>query len=111
MRLVRPALVLGLLAALTAAGAATADPLPRLGVDPQCFAPTTHIDPMVGPTGQPTNPAWIQRDEINQYCATLRLRDQAASPAYGRANLTLGAKEQIRRWQEQIADGPGHIKG
>src|SRR3954464_9821787 len=111
MRLVRPALVMALLAALASAGTATADPLPGLGVDPQCFAPTTRIDPMVGPTGTPTNPAWIQRDQINQYCATLRLRDQAASPAYGQANLTLGAQEQARRWQEQLADGPGHVKG
>jgi hypothetical protein len=111
MRLARPALVVALLAALTAAGTATADPLPGLGVDPQCFAPTTRIDPMVGPTGQPTNPAWIKRDELNQYCATLRLRDQAASPAYGRANLTVGAQLLASRAQEQAADGPGHVKG
>src|SRR6478672_2309131 len=111
MRLARPALAVALLASLTAGGLASADPLPGLGVDQQCFAPTTRIDPMPGPTGTPTNPEWIARDQVNQYCATLRLRDQVASPAYGEANLTLGAQEQARRWQEQIADGPGHIKG
>src|SRR4051812_27239469 len=111
MRLVRPALVMALLAALASAGNATADPLPGLGVDPQCFAHTTRIDPMADPTGVPTNPAWIQRDQVNQYCATLRLRDQAASPAYGKANLTLGAQLYASRVQEQVADGPHHVKG
>jgi dienelactone hydrolase len=111
MRLTRPALAAALLAALTAGGTATADPLPGLGVDPQCYAPTTRIDPMPDPTGAPTNPAWIQRDQVNQYCATLRLRDQAASPAYGQANLTLGAQLYASRLQEQAADGPGHVKG
>ena len=111
MRLTRPALAVALLASLTAGGLASADPLPGLGVDPQCFAPTTRIDPMADAMGTPTNPEWIARDQVNQYCATLRLRDQAASPAYGNANLTLGAQEQARRLQEQLADGPGHIKG
>src|SRR5690348_4265092 len=111
MRLVRPALALVLLAALTAAGHATADPLPGMGVDPQCFAPTTRIDPQADATGTPTNPEWIARDQLNQYCATLRLRDQAASPAYGTANVTLGAQLYAARLQEQVADGPGHVKG
>jgi dienelactone hydrolase len=111
MRLVRPVLVGALLASLAAAGLASADPLPGLGVDAQCFAHTTRIDPMVDSNGTATNPAWIQRDAVNQYCATLRLRDQAASPAYGKENLSLGAQEQLRRLQEQIADGPGHVKG
>src|SRR3954447_20081438 len=111
MRLARPALAVALLASLTAGGLASADPLPGLGVDQQCFAPTSRIDPMADATGTPTNPAWIARDQVNQYCATLRLRDQAASPAYGKANLTLGAQEQVRRLQEQLADGPGHVKG
>ncbi|MCA1712145.1 MAG: hypothetical protein LC789_11125 [Actinobacteria bacterium] len=111
MRLSRTALVLALLTGGVAAGSASAEPLPGLGVDPQCYAHTTRIDPMPGPTGTPTNPAWIERDQLNQYCATLRLRDQAASPAYGRANLTQGAQEEARRLQEQLADGPGHVKG
>src|SRR4051794_656970 len=111
MRLARPALAVALLASVAVIGAAAADPLPGLGVDAQCFAPTTRIDPMADATGTPTNPAWIQRDEINQYCATLRLRDQAASPAYGQANLTLGAQLYASRIQEQAADGPGHVKG
>jgi dienelactone hydrolase len=111
MRLARPALVLTMLASLVAAGAASADPLPGLGVDTQCFAHTTRIDPQPDASGHPTNPAWIQRDAVNQYCATLRLRDQAASPAYGKANLTLGAELMAARMQEQVADGPGHVKG
>src|SRR4051812_25736127 len=111
MRLVRPALLVALLASLVAAGSASADPLPGLGVDAQCFAPTTRIDPQADGNGTPTNPAWIERDQVNQYCATLRLRDQAASPAYGKANLTLGAQLTAARLQEQVADGPGHVKG
>jgi dienelactone hydrolase len=111
MPVARPVLVLALLASLVVARAATADPLPGLGVDRQCFAPTTRIDPQPDPSGTPTNPAWISRDQVNQYCATLRLRDQAASPAYGRANLSRGAQLAAARWQEQLADGPGHVKG
>jgi dienelactone hydrolase len=84
---------------------------PVLGVDTQCFAPQQRIDPMVNAAGAPTNPAWIQRDAINQYCATLRLRDQAASPAYGQGNVTLGAKLYAEQAQEQLADGPGHVHG
>lgn len=111
MRLLRPALAAALVTAVVAAGLAAADPLPGLGVDRQCFAHTTRIDPMADANGTPTNPAWVARDQINQYCATLRLRDQAASPAYVQANVVLGAQEEARRAQEQIADGPGHVKG
>lgn len=107
----RPLLLAAALLGVVAATAATAAPLPGLGVDPQCFAHTTRIDPMSGPNGVPTNPAWIQRDQLNQYCATLRVRDQAASPAYGQSNVTLGAQLFAQRWQEQLADGPGHVKG
>ena len=41
-------------------------------VDARCFAPTTRIDPHVV-NGMPTNPAWLERDALNQYCATLQL--------------------------------------
>ncbi len=81
------------------------------GVDPQCFAPQVRLDPMAGPNGVPTNPEWIARDTVNQYCATLRVRDQAASPAYGQGNVSLGAQLFAQQAQEQIADGPGHLHG
>ena len=89
---------------------ASAEPLPTTGIDTRCFAPATHIDPQVV-NGQVTNPAWIARDALNQYCATLRIRDQVASPAYGTTNVTEGAKLYAAQAQEQVADGPGHVHG
>ena len=87
---------------------ASADPL--VGVDPQCFAKAERIDPQVQ-NGIATNPAWIERDQINQYCATLRIRDQLNNPAFGYGNLTVGAQLYAAQWQEQIDDGPGHVHG
>src|SRR5581483_9440421 len=50
---------------------------PGSSLDRECFSPAeSHVDAKPGPGGQPTNPAWYQRDALNQYCATLRLRDQ-----------------------------------
>lgn len=108
--LIRSAVAVG---ALTCLAVATAAPAvaPVVGVDAQCFAPQQRIDPMVNAAGQVTNPAWLARDAVNQYCATLRVRDQAASPAYGQGNLTLGAQLYAAGAQEQIADGPGHVHG
>src|SRR5439155_3285697 len=65
----------------------------------------------VDAAGTPTNPDWIRRDAVNQYCATLRIRDQLASPAFGYGNLTLGAQLWADQAQEQAADGPGHLHG
>jgi dienelactone hydrolase len=84
---------------------------PPVGVDTQCFAPAGHPDPQPNSNGQPTNPAWIQRDEINQYCATLRIRDQLASPAFGSGNLTVGGQLYAAQAEEQAADGPNHLHG
>jgi hypothetical protein len=84
---------------------------PPVGVDPQCFAPAGHPDPQPDSNGQPTNPAWIQRDEINQYCALLRIRDQLDSPAFGYGNLTVGGQMYAQQAQEQGADGPDHVHG
>ncbi|MCU1600283.1 MAG: hypothetical protein JWO22_992 [Frankiales bacterium] len=108
----RPRLLIAtaLLATLPFAAASSGDPLPTTGVDQDCFAPATRIDPMVV-AGTPTNPAWLQRDALNQACATLRLRDQVASPAYGTTNLTEGAQLFGAQAQEQVADGPGHVHG
>ncbi|MDQ1697565.1 MAG: hypothetical protein QOJ03_2918, partial [Frankiaceae bacterium] len=84
---------------------------PVAGVDPQCFAPAGHPDPQVNSTGAPTNPQWILRDQVNQYCATLRIRDQLASPAFGYGNLTVGGQLYAAQAQQQVADGPGHVHG
>ncbi len=67
--------------AAAATGIGSAEPV--LGVDPACYAPAG--DP------EPGTPEWLQRDAVNQYCATLRPRDQAASPAFGFGNLGQGA--------------------
>jgi len=82
-----------------------------IGIDTQCFAAAGHPDPQVNANGQPTNPAWIERDELNQYCALLRIRDQLGSPAFGYGNLTVGGEEYAAQAQEQLADGPGHVHG
>jgi hypothetical protein len=56
---------------------------PALGVDYQDC-----IDPAGNPA--PGSAAWQERDAINQYCATLRLRDQVDNPAYDNANRAEG---------------------
>jgi dienelactone hydrolase len=81
------------------------------GVDTQCFAPQEQIDPMATSNGTPTNPAWIQRDQLNQYCATLRLRDQFDSPSYGFGDLLVGDTLYAQQAQQQVANGPGHLHG
>ena len=86
--------------ALGAAAPAAAEPV--VGVDASCFAPAG--DPAPG------TPEWQQRDTHNQYCATLRNRDQFLSPAFGFGNLTQGAT----LWAEQMADraaDPSHPRG
>jgi hypothetical protein len=82
------------------------------GVDTECFAAAdNHIDPRPNSSGTPTNPAWLQRDALNQYCATLRLRDQFTNPAYGFENALQGDGLWISQLGQQISDGPGHIHG
>lgn len=76
-----------------------------LGVDYACLSAPPKQDPAPG------SPAWQLRDTFNQYCATLRLRDQYDSPAYGNANRIEGAKLYAAQLQEQAGDGPGHIHG
>ena len=78
-------------------------------------APVVGVDyqDCVDPAGDPApgTAAWQQRDAVNQYCATLRLRDQVDSPAYGNANRAEGNNLYLAQPQEQAADGPGHIHG
>jgi alpha-beta hydrolase superfamily lysophospholipase len=81
-------------------------------VDSRCFsAASNHLDPKANAQGQPTNPAWYERDALNQYCATLRLRDQFTNPAYGNENLIQGDGLWLQELGEQFQDGPGHLHG
>jgi len=81
-------------------------------VDTDCFsAADNSINPDVDSSGIPTNPAWFERDALNQYCATLRLRDQYASPAYAFEDVVQGDSLWIGQLGDQISDGPGHIHG
>jgi hypothetical protein len=70
------------------------------GVDYSCLnAPPKH-DPAPG------SAAWQLRDTLNQYCATLRLRDQFDSTAYGNANKIEGDKLYAAQLEEQAGDEP-----
>jgi hypothetical protein len=87
---------------------------PSIGtsVDTQCFsAADNHIDPDANSSGTPTNPAWYERDALNQYCATLRLRDQYTNPAYSYEDVVQGDSLWLEQLGQQISDGPGHIHG
>ena len=90
---------LALATGLTAPAAAE----PLVGVDTSCFA-HAETDPAPG------TPEWQQRDTHNQYCATLRLRDQYLSPAFGFGNVTQGAELYAEQWLDQAAD-PTHPRG
>jgi alpha-beta hydrolase superfamily lysophospholipase len=81
-------------------------------VDQQCFSKAdNHINPKVNSSGQPTNPAWIERDVLNQYCATLRLRDQYTNRAYGYENATQGDSLWLQELGAELGEGPQHIHG
>src|SRR4051812_32152960 len=115
LRLLRTTSVAAVLATAAAAPLALAGPpsyqAPPVGVDRHCFAPAGHPDPQVDSSGHPTNPAWIQRDLVNQYCAFGRIRDQLASPAFGYGNLTVGGQLYAQQAEEQAGDGPNHLHG
>ena len=84
---------------------------PATGVDTACFsAADNHVDPEVS-HGVPTNPAWYERDALNQYCATLRLRDQVTNPAYGFEIAQQGAALWLSQLSDQVSGLPGHIHG
>ena len=85
---------------------------PGSAVDKECFAAAdNHLNPGAGRGGTPTNPAWYRRDALNQYCATLRLRDQFANRAYGYENITQGDGLWLDQLGQQLSVGPGHIHG
>jgi hypothetical protein len=92
--------------------AGVAPATPGSSVDRECFsASDNHIDPKPGPGGQPTNPAWLARDALNQYCSTLRIRDQVTNRAYGYENLAQGDELWLDQLGQQISNAPGHIDG
>jgi dienelactone hydrolase len=98
--LLRGACGLTMTAALALPAAAHAAPL--LGPDMSCVAPAGNP--------APGTPAWQQRDTLNQYCASLRNRDQLASPAFGFGNVTQGASLYVDQTAEQLGD-PSHPRG
>jgi dienelactone hydrolase len=75
---------------------------PVAGVDMSCLAPAG--DPA------PRTPEWQERDTHNQYCSTLRLRDQYLSPAFGFGNTTQGAQLWVDQAVQQAGD-PDHLHG
>ena len=79
--------------AVVAAGSASAEPV--LGVDLTCYEPAG--DP------EPGTPEWQLRDTQNQYCASLRPRDQLASPAFGFGNVTQGAALYVDQAVDQLS--------
>jgi dienelactone hydrolase len=74
--------------------------------------PQDQVIDCLAPAGDPApgTPEWQRRDTINQYCATLRLRDQLASPAYGWGNLTSTTQLWLERTVDQASD-PSNPRG
>jgi dienelactone hydrolase len=67
-----------------------------------CYAPAGNPEP--------GSQAWYERDTKNQICATLRLRDQFASPAFGYAHQTAWPGLHAEAAAEQAQD-PTHPRG
>jgi dienelactone hydrolase len=83
---------------------ATAHAQAPFAVDASCFAPVPAQDPAPG------TPEWQVRDTHNQYCSTLRNRDQQTSPAFGFGNVTQGAVFYADQTVDQASD-PTHPRG
>ena len=94
------ALMLVLAAVLAAPAAAQVPEAPFPNSD--CYAPAG--DP------EPGTDAWRVRDTKNQICATLRLRDQFQSPAFGYAHQTAWPGLHAEAAAEQATD-PTHPRG
>jgi dienelactone hydrolase len=88
--------------ALMVFGATAVQAKPLIGVDQKCLKPAGR--PVPGTL------AWRQRDLLNQYCSTLRLRDQFLSRAFGFGNLTQGASLWVDQAVQQAGE-PNHIHG
>jgi hypothetical protein len=88
--------------AAVALAAATAQAAPPVGPDMSCVAPAGNP--------APNTPEWFERDTLNQYCASLRNRDQLLNPAFGFGNLTQGAALYADQTAEQLGD-PSHPRG
>jgi dienelactone hydrolase len=88
------AVVLGLTAATLGSASATPTDSPT-GVDMACYEPAG--DP------EPGTAEWLERDALNQYCASLRPRDQLLSPAFGFGNLTQGAALYAEQSVDQLS--------
>jgi dienelactone hydrolase len=94
------AVMLGSVGALPASASAQVPEAPFPNSD--CYAPAG--DP------EPGSDAWRERDTKNQICATLRLRDQFASPAFGYAHQTAWPGLHAEATAEQATD-PTHPRG
>ena len=68
-------------------------------VDTSCFAPAP-----AGGDPAPGTPEWQARDTHNQYCSTLRNRDQLSSPAFGFGNLSQGAELYAEQTVDRVSD-------
>jgi hypothetical protein len=88
--------------ALVSFGTSAAQAKPIVAVDQKCLKPAGRP--------APGSLAWRQRDAINQYCSTLRLRDQFLSRAFGFGNLTQGASLWLDQAVQQAGE-PSHIHG
>lgn len=100
MRLGGIAVVLALALAAAAPAGAQLAPLPFPNED--CYGPPGNPEP--------GSQAWIERDTKNQLCATLRIRDQLASPANVYAHTTAWPSLQLQALQEQAQD-PANPRG
>ncbi|HEY1357326.1 MAG TPA: hypothetical protein VGF21_03385 [Thermoleophilaceae bacterium] len=67
----------------------------------------------LGPAGDPApgSAEWTERDLINQYCATERLQDEVASPAFAWAFNTYTPGRYAQQNLDMLEGGPGHIHG
>src|SRR4051794_27744766 len=83
-------------------GVAAAQAEAPVGVDMSCLAPAGNP--------APGSPEWQERDTHNQYCSTLRLRDQFFNPAFGFGNTTQGASLWVDQASQQAGE-PGHPHG
>jgi dienelactone hydrolase len=94
MHVLRPVSAIAVAACVAALSATTASAAPVAGVDMRCVSPAG--DPA------PSTAAWHERDALNQYCASLRNRDQLASPAFGFGNVSEGSTLYLDQTTDQL---------